>query len=96
MYGIDHFTAIINPPQSAILAVGAATPSAVVRDGHLTVGTTMTLTLSIDYRIIDGATGAQFLADLTTLLEPPPRIAQQPIGIRQTQQTFPGHTGGAE
>jgi pyruvate dehydrogenase E2 component (dihydrolipoamide acetyltransferase) len=74
MYGIDHFTAVINPPEAAILAVGAATPNPVVRDGQLTVATTMALTLSIDHRVLDGATGALFLADLTALLEQPFRI----------------------
>ena len=74
MYGIDQFTAVINPPEAAILAVGAATPGPTVRDGQLTVATTMTLTLSIDHRVLDGATGAQFLADLTALLQHPTRI----------------------
>lgn len=74
MYGIDQFTAVINPPEAAILAVGAATPGPIVRDGQLTVATTMTLTLSIDHRVLDGATGAQFLADLTALLQHPTRI----------------------
>ncbi|HXT46808.1 MAG TPA: dihydrolipoamide acetyltransferase family protein [Pseudonocardiaceae bacterium] len=74
MYGIDQFTAVINPPEAAILAVGAATPNPIVRDGQLSVGTTMTLTLSIDHRVIDGATGARFLTDLTTLLQQPIRI----------------------
>jgi pyruvate dehydrogenase E2 component (dihydrolipoamide acetyltransferase) len=69
MCGIDHFTAVINPPEAAILAVGAATSNPVVRDGQLTVATTMALTLSIDYRVLDGATGALFLAELTALLE---------------------------
>jgi pyruvate dehydrogenase E2 component (dihydrolipoamide acetyltransferase) len=74
MYGIDQFTAVINPPEAAILAVGAATPAPAVRDGQLVVRTTMTLTLSIDHRVLDGATGARFLADLTALLEHPLRI----------------------
>ncbi|TNC29413.1 dihydrolipoamide acetyltransferase family protein [Amycolatopsis alkalitolerans] len=74
MYGIDQFTAVINPPEAAILAVGAAAQEAIVRDGQLAVATTMTLTLSIDHRVLDGATGAQFLADLTALLEHPTRI----------------------
>ncbi|MBS4729332.1 2-oxo acid dehydrogenase subunit E2 [Mycobacterium sp. SM1] len=74
MYGVDQFTAVINPPQAAILAVGAATESPIVRDGRLTVGTTLALTLAIDHRVLDGATGAQFLADLTTLLQHPTRI----------------------
>ncbi|GAA0649716.1 pyruvate dehydrogenase complex dihydrolipoamide acetyltransferase [Streptomyces thermocarboxydovorans] len=70
-YGVDHFTAVINPPQAAILAVGAAQPQPVIRNGELAVGTTMALTLSIDHRVLDGATAAAFLADLKTLLEHP-------------------------
>ncbi|GAA2886077.1 dihydrolipoamide acetyltransferase family protein [Streptomyces mexicanus] len=73
-YGIDHFTAVINPPQAAILAVGAAHPQPVVRDGELAPGTVMALTLSIDHRVLDGATGAAFLAGLKELLEQPLRI----------------------
>ncbi|MFH9229906.1 dihydrolipoamide acetyltransferase family protein [Streptomyces lydicus] len=73
-YGIDHFTAVINPPQAAILAVGATHPQPVVRDGELAAGTVMALTLSIDHRVLDGATGAVFLADLKELLEQPLRI----------------------
>lgn len=74
MFGIDHFTAVINPPEAAILAVGAARAEAVVRDGHLVAGTTMKLTLSIDHRVVDGATAAAFLRDLVTVLERPLRI----------------------
>ena len=54
MLGVDHFEAIINPPQAAILAVGAAIPKPVVIDGALAVGTRMTATLSADHRVIDG------------------------------------------
>ncbi len=74
MYGIDRFTAVINPPDAAILAVGAARPSAVVRDGQLAVATTLTLTLGIDHRVLDGATAALFLGELAELLEHPARI----------------------
>ena len=56
MYGIHQFTAVINPPQAAILAVGAAVRQPVVRGDQLAVATTMTLTLSIDHRALDGAT----------------------------------------
>jgi pyruvate dehydrogenase E2 component (dihydrolipoamide acetyltransferase) len=73
-FGIDHFTAVINPPQAAILAVGAAKPQPVVRDGEVRPGVTMALTLSIDHRVLDGATGAAYLADLKSLLEQPVRI----------------------
>jgi pyruvate dehydrogenase E2 component (dihydrolipoamide acetyltransferase) len=74
MFGIDHFTAVINPPEAAILAIGAARQEAVVRDGQLVVGTTMKLTLSIDHRVLDGATAAGFLQDLVGLVEHPLRI----------------------
>jgi pyruvate dehydrogenase E2 component (dihydrolipoyllysine-residue acetyltransferase) len=74
MYGIDHFTAVINPPEAAILAVGAATDEAVVRDGQVVAATTMKLTLSIDHRVLDGATAATFERDLVQVLEEPLRI----------------------
>lgn len=74
MYGIDHFTAVINPPEAAILAVGAAQDEAVVRDGQVIAATTMKLTLSIDHRVLDGATAAAFLRDLVGVLEHPLRI----------------------
>jgi pyruvate dehydrogenase E2 component (dihydrolipoamide acetyltransferase) len=71
-FGIDEFTAIINPPASAILAVGALKKRAVVgEDDVIRVGKTMDLTLGCDHRSIDGAVGAGFLADLATLLEDP-------------------------
>ena len=71
MYGIRQFTAVINPPQAAILAVGQAARQPVVRDDQVTIGTTMALTLSIDHRAVDGATGARFLARLRELIEEP-------------------------
>ena len=71
MFGVDQFTAVINPPEAAILAVGATKQDAVVRDGQIVVGYTMAITLSVDHRALDGATGAKFLADLTALLENP-------------------------
>ena len=74
MFGIDHFTAVINPPQAAILAVGAARREPVVRHGEVVAGTTMKATLSVDHRALDGATGARFLADLRELVEHPLRI----------------------
>ena len=61
MYGIRQFTAVINPPQAAILAVGEAVRQPVVRDDQVTIATTMALTLSIDHRAVDGATAAGFL-----------------------------------
>jgi len=74
MYGVDHFTAIINPPQAAILAVGATIDEPVVRDGQVVVGTTLKVTLSVDHRVLDGATAAAFLADLRDTLQNPLRI----------------------
>jgi pyruvate dehydrogenase E2 component (dihydrolipoamide acetyltransferase) len=71
MLPIDHFTAIINQPQGAILAVGAIKERAVVRDGQITIASTMMATLSCDHRIIDGMTGGQFLEELKRLLENP-------------------------
>ena len=71
MYGIRQFTAVINPPQAAILAVGEAVRQPVVRGDQVTVGTTMTLTLSIDHRAVDGATAARFLTRLRELIEQP-------------------------
>ena len=68
MYGVKAFDAIINLPQVAILAVGAAEPRPVVRDGELAVGTRMTVTLSSDHRVVDGATAAAFLATLAELV----------------------------
>ena len=71
MYGIRQFTAVINPPQAAILAVGEAVRQPVVRDDQVAIATTMTLTLSIDHRAVDGATGAGFLTRLRELIEEP-------------------------
>ena len=74
MFGIDHFTAIINSPEAAILAVGATAPEPAVRDGQVIVRQTMKLTLSIDHRVLDGATAARFLQQLKAILEEPLRI----------------------
>ena len=71
MYGIRQFTAVINPPQAAILAVGEAIRQPVVRGDQVAIATTMTLTLSIDHRAVDGATGAAFLTRLRELIEQP-------------------------
>ena len=72
MYGVDHFEAIINPPQAAILAVGAAIQKPVVRGGQLSVGTEMTCTLSADHRVVDGATAADYLQTLKQMLRTRP------------------------
>ena len=71
MYGTLEFSAIINPPQSGILAVGAATPQAVVVDGAVTVATVMRCTLSVDHRAIDGALAARWLAAFTARIQNP-------------------------
>lgn len=71
MFGVEHFTAVINPPNSAILACGAALEQPVVRNGALAVGHEMQATLSLDHRVIDGAMGAAWLATLKHLLEHP-------------------------
>ncbi|HEV3470514.1 MAG TPA: pyruvate dehydrogenase complex dihydrolipoamide acetyltransferase [Pyrinomonadaceae bacterium] len=71
MYGIDEFTAVINPPEGGILAVGAMTPRPVVRDGQVVVRQIMRVTASFDHRVIDGATGAKFLQTLKKILENP-------------------------
>jgi pyruvate dehydrogenase E2 component (dihydrolipoamide acetyltransferase) len=71
MYGVDEFTAIINPPESAILAVGAIIPSPVVDAGQVVVRDQMKVTLSADHRALDGAVAAGFLQDLKHLLEQP-------------------------
>ena len=71
MQGIREFAAIINPPQSCILAVGAAEPRAVVRDGAVVARTMMTCTLSADHRTVDGALGAELLSSFKTHLEDP-------------------------
>ena len=71
MFGIRQFTALINPPQSAILAVGAGEERAVVRDGKVIAANIMSLTMSCDHRVIDGATGSRFLQTLKIFIEEP-------------------------
>ncbi len=71
MYGVEEFAAIINPPEAAILAVGAVREEAVVKDGAIRPGHKMTMTLSADHRIIDGVVAAKFLARMKELLESP-------------------------
>ncbi|WP_298161581.1 2-oxo acid dehydrogenase subunit E2, partial [Acidocella sp.] len=71
MYGVSEFSAIINPPQSAILAVGAGERRPVVKGDAIVPATVMSATLSVDHRVIDGALGAEFLATLKGLIEEP-------------------------
>ena len=71
MFGVREFSAIVNPPQAAILAVGAGEPRPVVRDGALDVATVMTCTLSCDHRVVDGAVGARLLAAFKGFVEYP-------------------------
>ena len=74
MFGVDDFTAIINPPNSAILACGAALEQPVVRDHRLAVGWEMAATLSLDHRVIDGAMAAKYLQTLKLMIEEPIRL----------------------
>src|SRR6476660_3290139 len=74
MYGVEEFAAIINPPQAAILAVGAARQEAVVTDGKLDVATVLRVTLSVDHRPVDGAIAARWMSAFVALLERPVRI----------------------
>ena len=74
MYGTEEFAAIINPPQAAILAVGAARQEAAVVDGELAIATTLRVTLSIDHRPVDGVNGAQWMKAFLDLLEHPSKI----------------------
>ncbi len=71
MLGIDEFTAVINPPEAAILAIGAVTAKPVVRDGQVVARQIMRVTMSCDHRVIDGATGARFLQTFKRTLENP-------------------------
>lgn len=71
MFGIDDFTAVINPPEAAILAVGGVTAKPVAREGEIVVRQMMRVTMSCDHRVIDGATGAKFLQTLKKTLENP-------------------------
>ncbi len=74
MFGIEEFTAIINPPDSCILAVGGINEKAVVRDGEIVIANIMKVTMSCDHRVVDGATGAQFLQTFKAILEDPIRL----------------------
>ncbi len=71
MFGIDEFTAVINPPEGGILAIGAMTPKPVARDNQIVIRQMMRVTMSCDHRVIDGATGAKFLQTFKKMLENP-------------------------
>jgi pyruvate dehydrogenase E2 component (dihydrolipoamide acetyltransferase) len=71
MYGVDEFSAILNPPQAAILAMGAIVERPIVADGRLAVGRTMKITCSADHRVLDGVEVARFMASVKRLLEQP-------------------------
>jgi pyruvate dehydrogenase E2 component (dihydrolipoamide acetyltransferase) len=75
MMGIEHFTAILNPPEACILAVGSLQQEPVVKDGALGIGWRMKLTLTCDHRVVDGALGARFLQALRRFLEAPALLA---------------------
>jgi len=74
MFGIEEFTAIINPPDACIMAVGTITEEAVVKDGEIVVGHRMKVTLSCDHRVVDGASGAKFLQTFKSIMEDPIRM----------------------
>ncbi|MDZ4708616.1 MAG: pyruvate dehydrogenase complex dihydrolipoamide acetyltransferase [Saprospiraceae bacterium] len=74
MFGVDEFTAIINPPDSCILAVGGIVEKPIIKDGKIEIAHIMKVTLSCDHRVVDGASGAQFLQTLKNLLEEPVRM----------------------
>ena len=74
MFGIEQFTAIINPPDACILAVGGISQEPVVKNGQIAVGNVMKMTLSCDHRVVDGATGAAFLQTVKSFLEEPLRM----------------------
>jgi len=71
MYGIEEFAAVINPPHATILAVGAGEPRAVVQDGKVAIATQMKITLSCDHRAVDGALGAELIAEIRRFIESP-------------------------
>ena len=83
MLGIDEFAAVLNPPQSAILAVGRIADRTVPVDGVVAIRPRMTLTLTVDHRVLDGAAGARFLTDLRTSIESPGEELSEGVGVRR-------------
>ena len=74
MFGVEEFSAIINPPEAAILAVAAVREAVIVENGWMRPGRVMTLNLSCDHRVVDGVAGAKFMARLKELLEAPEQL----------------------
>jgi pyruvate dehydrogenase E2 component (dihydrolipoamide acetyltransferase) len=74
MFGIEEFTAIINPPDACIMAVGGIKQTAIVKDGELAIGNMMKVTMSCDHRVVDGVVGSSFLQTFKSLLEDPIRL----------------------
>jgi pyruvate dehydrogenase E2 component (dihydrolipoamide acetyltransferase) len=74
MFGIEEFTAIVNPPDACIMAVGGIKQTPIVKDGQIKVGNIMKVTLSCDHRVVDGSIGAAFLQTFKSLMEDPVRI----------------------
>src|SRR5260370_9100835 len=77
MYDVDQFTAIINPPDSGILAIGSIEDKAVVKDGQVVPGKRMRVTLSVDHRVFYGVTAAEFLREVKRPLQSPMALARQ-------------------
>src|SRR5690606_6720963 len=75
MMGIERFTAIINPPEAGILAIGTVIDTPVVKDGQIVIGKRMTVTMSCGHRVIDGALGAKWLGEFVDLIEKPESLA---------------------
>jgi pyruvate dehydrogenase E2 component (dihydrolipoamide acetyltransferase) len=75
MFGVEEFIPIINPPEAAIMAVGAIRDDILVSGGSIRAGRVMTMTLSVDHRVIDGMVAAQFMARLKEILECPEQLA---------------------
>jgi pyruvate dehydrogenase E2 component (dihydrolipoamide acetyltransferase) len=71
MFGVKSFSAIINPPQGGILAVGAGEPRPVVKDGQIVIATVMSCTVSVDHRVVDGAVAAEWMAAFKAIVQDP-------------------------
>src|SRR5439155_27265697 len=89
--GVDEFTAIINPPEAAILAVGAIKDVPVVEDGRIVPGKVMRMTLSVDHRVFYGATAAQFMAEVKRLIENPVTLLVSGSCLRSKSRIYSRH-----